>query len=173
MDWQKRTVLSPAYSDPLHLYWCSPSSFLIFLWLFNYSVCKNPGTRQTIFQTLFHSQAFIALSLHAVVVSYFPDTRDWTLHINFKAPTKSSTSLCWWDPEGSKYLLIVPSFQRSDCAAVSHLEEVIPLPLPSTQTCPLECPSQTLPATQAPSFNKQCLLIKETKLPILEGPQAA
>lgn len=45
--------------------------------------------------------------------------------------------------------------------------------LPSTQTCPLECPSQILPAIQDPSFHKQCLLIKETKPSTPERPQAA
>lgn len=44
--------------------------------------------------------------------------------------------------------------------------------LPSTQTSLLACPSQILPETQDPSFNKQYLFTQETKLSTLEGPQA-
>lgn len=80
--------------------------------------------------------------------AYFPETQDRTLHIRSQAPTKSF-------------------------GGQASLEEVRCLLLPSTQTCPLECPSQILPAIQDPSFHKQCLLIRETKLPTPKRPQAA
>lgn len=72
---------------------------------------------------------------------------------------------------GSPRILRVFSEVRLPC--LSPGGSYVPSPPQYTQTCPLECPSQILPAIQDPSFHKQCLLIKETELPTPERPQAA